>query len=147
MINKVVTKTSLQMTSRSLERRGTAVAELAVACPLLMLIVLGSLEFGREAMVRQSLEDAARGACRVLASRDGTEEAAVSVARTVLEGSGIRSFDLQVLSGARGSREHNQPIKTEIRVRYEDVAWINFIGIRSRQFLTGSCTFPSESRN
>lgn len=46
-------------------RRGAAVVELAVVTPLLLTMLFGIMEFGRVFMVSETLNTAAREACRV----------------------------------------------------------------------------------
>jgi Flp pilus assembly protein TadG len=45
-------------------RPGAAVLEFAILAPILVFLVLGTLEVSRAAMVSQALNDAARSACR-----------------------------------------------------------------------------------
>lgn len=46
------------------ERRGAAVVEFAVVAPLLLLLVLGTIEYGRFVMIQQMLTNAAREGAR-----------------------------------------------------------------------------------
>jgi Flp pilus assembly protein TadG len=65
------------------DERGAAAVELALILPFIMLILLGTIEFGRAWNVRQTLVDAAREGARVAAVGNSiTEPAAL---RTLVE--------------------------------------------------------------
>lgn len=57
-------------------RRGGALVEMAVCLPVLMMVLIGIIEFGRAMSVDQLLTSAAREACRI-ATHDGSTNAAV----------------------------------------------------------------------
>jgi TadE-like protein len=57
-----------------LRRRGTALVEFAVVLPLLLMILMGIIEFGWIFMVRQTLTNAAREGCRVAVLKAATAD-------------------------------------------------------------------------
>jgi len=59
------------------KRRGAALVEMAVCFPVLMLILLGIIEFGRAMSVNQMLNSAAREGCRT-ATLDGSTNSEVT---------------------------------------------------------------------
>jgi Flp pilus assembly pilin Flp len=70
------------MVNRALHRlrrdeRGAAMVEMAVVLPVLMLIVMGIVEFGRAWNVYQVITDAAREGARRAVIRDGDTDAKV----------------------------------------------------------------------
>ena len=70
-------------------RRGVAIAEFAMICPLFFMFMFALVEFGRAMMVIQSLEDAASRGCRA-AIMDGTSQEGVEdIVANSLSGSGI----------------------------------------------------------
>ena len=54
------------------QRRGVSAVEFAVIVPLLVLVLLGSVELGRATMVQHTLQEAARSACRRYIVEDAT---------------------------------------------------------------------------
>ena len=52
------------------KRLGAAVAEFAIVCPLLVVVLLGMIELCRGTMVKVMLSDAARKGCRTGIQRD-----------------------------------------------------------------------------
>jgi len=69
-------------------RRGTSLVETAIALNVLLLLIFGIYEFSRLLMVRQLLDNAARGAARVACSGtyDRSEAEIKAYARTLLVG-------------------------------------------------------------
>jgi Flp pilus assembly protein TadG len=65
------------------DERGAAAVELALVLPLILLILLGTIEFGRAWNVRQTLVDAAREGARVAAVGNSITEA--GALRTLVE--------------------------------------------------------------
>jgi hypothetical protein len=52
------------------KRSGAAIAEFAVVCPILAIVLLGMIELCRGTMVKVTLSDAARKGCRTGIQRD-----------------------------------------------------------------------------
>lgn len=61
-------------------RRGTGTVEMAIVLPLLLMLVLGGLDYALQLHVLHCMSNASREAARVLAVREGTIEAARSAA-------------------------------------------------------------------
>jgi Flp pilus assembly protein TadG len=55
---------------RANKRSGAAIAEFAIVCPILALVLLGMIELCRGSMVKVILSDAARKGCRTGIQRD-----------------------------------------------------------------------------
>ncbi len=65
-------------------RHGVAIVEMAIVLPLLLLLLLGGLDFGLQYHVRHCMVNAAREAARVLAVRGGTQAEATTAATNEL---------------------------------------------------------------
>jgi len=67
------------------KRHGTAMVEMAIALPLLLLLIVGALEFALQFHVRHCMVNAAREAARTLAVRGATVAQATQAANSQLE--------------------------------------------------------------
>jgi hypothetical protein len=78
----------MKRSSDPTRRRGVAIIEMAIVLPLLLLLLLGGLDFGLQYHVRHCMVNAGREAARVLAVRNGTEAEATTAAMNELAGIG-----------------------------------------------------------
>jgi Flp pilus assembly protein TadG len=89
-------------------RRGAAVVEFAVCIPVLMLIVLGSIEAAHSIFLRQGLSAAAYEGIRVAIEPRSLQADAVSQAQSVLDARFIRDskivFSKDIQSTPRGEK-------------------------------------------
>jgi hypothetical protein len=69
-----------------IERRGTAVVETAIVLPLLLILILGGVDFALQLHVVHTMTNAAREAARKLAVRGGTTAQATTTALDQLSG-------------------------------------------------------------
>jgi Flp pilus assembly protein TadG len=82
------------MTSRRISTAsGQALVEMALILPVVLLLVLGMIEFGRAFNAHQAVTDAAREGARQAVVQDPniTQDSVESVVRTALERAGIPS--------------------------------------------------------
>ncbi len=83
-------------TNSKRNRRGAALVEFAVCLPVLVLIILGSIEATSAIFVRQSLTVSAYEGIRQAIRHDGSSAAAVAKAEEVLTQRSIRSYTIQL---------------------------------------------------
>lgn len=78
---------------RRLDNRGQALVEMALLLPVVMLILIGVVEFGRAWQAKQTLTDVAREAARLSVIGDNTMTRARvdSAVRTRIKGAGFDS--------------------------------------------------------
>lgn len=83
--------------SRLRSERGAAAVEFAIALPVLLILLLGIVEFGRAYQTQATLAAAAREGVRILAIQDdaAAARAAVQTASAVLE-PGVSDADIAV---------------------------------------------------
>lgn len=118
-------------------RRGGAVVEMAIVTPLLMMILLGTIEFGYVFMMEQSLTNAAREACR-MATLPGASDADIQTrAQQALAGTG-----LNVTSGnvtITHATPQNPVVQVSVRVPYSEVTLLGVLpsGLMSNWFGDG----------
>jgi Flp pilus assembly protein TadG len=110
-------------------RRAAAVAELAVLTPLLVTIVLGTMEMGRAMMAKTILNDAARKACRVGIGPTGSNSTITTEVADVLGdnsiGSNTATITIQVNGQAvdASTSKQNDRISVRVAVPYSQFAW------------------------
>ena len=72
------------------DRRGQALVEFALVVPILLLLVLGIIDFGRAWNLHQTITDAAReGARQAVISNAVTQDSAVAIVAGVIRASGF----------------------------------------------------------
>ena len=91
--------------TRGSRRRGAAVVEMAVVTPLLLLMMFGIMEFGWLLMLRESLTNACREACRVRVLRGSTDADARNRFDQAIVGTGltVTASQLSITSSTQGN--------------------------------------------
>lgn len=100
-------------------RTGQALVEFALILPLLLLLVIGLVEFGRAWNAFHVITDAAREGARtaVVADATITQDSVFNVIRTALQRAALDADDATiVLSGVDGAT--GEPARVEIRYPY-----------------------------
>lgn len=124
-------------------RRGATVVEFAVIAGPLFLTIFASVEFARAMMVRQTLEEASRAACRV-AILDGAQTQEVEqAAASVLHSAGVSTYQLQI-EPPLGSALKWAPVTVSLSVNASDVSWLPVPNYVTNKLLFASCTLPRE---
>jgi Flp pilus assembly protein TadG len=82
-------------------RKGAAALEFAVCLPVLVLIVLGSIELTNFIYLKQSLTSAAYEGAREAVRRDATDASVTTVAQSVLAARRIAGATVRVSPGTR----------------------------------------------
>lgn len=77
------------MRRRSRDERGAALVEMAIAAPLLILLVMGILEFGVVFRDRLTISNASQSAGRVAAALGNQDDADIAVLRAVEQSVGL----------------------------------------------------------
>lgn len=85
------------------QRGGAAAVELAVVAPVLVLILMGIVEFGSVFYVRQTMVQAARSGARQLAIQGATEGEAIAIAENFLSTAAITGATVTAQNAYAGS--------------------------------------------
>ena len=117
-------------------RRGAAAVEFACVAPLLFVVILGIIEFGRAMMVSELLNNAARNGARTGALTGSDNSAITSAVNNSLSGTGISgassSIKVNGYSANASAAVSGDAILVSVTVPYANVSWLPVT-----QFLSG----------
>lgn len=129
---------------RSTVRRGVAAVEFALVLPVIVLLLLGSLEMGRAVMVRHVLEETARAGCRVAVFENGTHEDVMDIIDVSMKGAGISDYIVNIDPDPPENLEAFEPVTVTVTVPYKSVSWLPASNFMAGAELTGLCVMPAE---
>ncbi len=109
-----------RMPPRRKATRGAAILELAILLPLLMMLVLGILEFGRALVVQEILTNAAREGARRAAISGASHDAALAAIDNYLANEGITGHTRSIVPNANTVAE-GDPITVTVSVAYTEI--------------------------
>jgi Flp pilus assembly protein TadG len=125
-------------------RRGTALLEMAVVLPLLMLFLFGMMEYGMQFHVLNLMTAAARDAAREVAVRGGTAQQAQTAANAQL--SSINAHFTVTVTQPDSSTATNQDVTVHISVPRSDISLgLEFLPSSAGKTLNTSVTMRKES--
>lgn len=110
----------------SSSRTGAAAVEFALICPVLFLVFLGVIEFGRAMMVSEILNTAVRTGCRAGTMIGATNSSVTSGVTQCLTGISGTTTTIQV-NGATGdvsTAARGDSISVQLQVPYSSVSWL-----------------------
>jgi Flp pilus assembly protein TadG len=127
------------------KRRGAATVEFAIVAPLLFLLVLGMVEFGRMMMVQQILTNGAREGARKAVLPGATDATTFATIDTYMGNAGIQGHTRQV-SPDPGAAAAGTPINVTVSVPYKDITWLHVeaLGWLENATLTSSVEMRKE---
>src|SRR5579885_1717076 len=138
-------------------RRAAAAVEFAVVAPIMVMIVVGSIELGRSMMVLDLLNNAARLGCRVgVLPCNGNSDITTAVTNA-LSGTGVQGAAAPVIEvlpqgtskwvspGDAGSAVQGDTVRVTVSVPYKNVSWLGFNWFMSSSAtLTGKIAMTKE---
>jgi Flp pilus assembly protein TadG len=101
-----------------------AVVEFAVVAPVLLLLVLGIVEFGRLMMVQQILTNASREGARRAILEQSTAEQVETLVNDYLAGTSISGAAVEILPTDLDKVEFGDRVTVKVSVRYDQVSWL-----------------------
>ena len=125
-------------------RKGAAVVEFAAVLPVIVLLLMGSLEMGRAVMVRHVLEEAARAGCRVAVLENGTKQDVLDIVKTAMTGAKIETYTVSIDPDPPENLDAFQAVTVTVSVLYSDVSWAASTGFMGGKTITGLCVMPAE---
>jgi Flp pilus assembly protein TadG len=126
-------------------RRGVAAVEMAFVSPMLVLMILGIVEFGRMSMVQQTITTAAREGARQ-AIVDGSSQSDVdATVNSYLAPADINSAEVSISSDLNGTVLHGAPVSVTVSVAFSDVSWLPVPKFVGGKVLTSTSVMRRES--
>lgn len=135
----------MERTTLRWSRRGLATVEMALALPLLLLIVLGTVEYGWMFLKAQQVTMAAHAGARAGALAGGTAADATAAIAQRMAQSGIGTYTVTMTpQGGPASLGRGEVLTVEVAVQYADVAVLGTSMIPTPQTLTARSSIARE---
>lgn len=132
---------------RKRRRRGVAVVELAVVLPILVLMILGILEFGRMSMVQQTITTAAREGVRGAIVEGSTLSGVRATVNSYLAISGIQGAKVALRPDLSGTVLHGQPVSVSVSVPFDNISWLPTSHLVKGKVLSSTAVMRRETPN
>ena len=133
--------------SHSRGRTAATTVEMAVALLPLVILIIGSIEFGRGLMVLTSLEEAARLGCR-MAILDGATTATIEQeVASFLSPANIDEYDVVVQPSQPDTVATWDPISVTITASFNDLTWFPMPRFLKDVTYSASCTLLREGND
>src|SRR5262249_47269871 len=129
-------------------RRGAAIVEFAIVAPLLFMLVLGCIEFGRAMMVSELAISAARTGCRlgVLAGKSNSD--ITTAVKDFLTEAGLKSGEAAVLVNGNqidaGRAIRGDKIEVTVSLPMDQNSWLPKLSYLNGATLSGSIVMRRE---
>lgn len=105
-------------------RRGAAVVEFAIVAPVLLLLVLGMIEYGRLVMVQQVITNATREGARQAVLDGATTASVTTVVNDFLAGSRVSGAVVAVTPNPPSTAAFGDPVTVSVQVPFSQVSWL-----------------------
>ena len=150
-INGIVTRrdaASRRWKNRN-NRSGAAAVEFAIVAPIIVLFVMGSIEFGRAMFLQQVAISTARAACRDGIVASASNASVQSTLTSRLQGVGLTGGTSTILVNGQSDRDVNtasagEPIEITVTIPYSANTWLPSPFYLGGKSLTGRVTMSKE---
>jgi Flp pilus assembly protein TadG len=105
-------------------RRGAALVEFAIVAPVVILLVFGMIEYGRVAMVKQSLTNATREGAREAVLDGATVGGVKTVVNSFLTTCRISGATVTVSPDPLSAAKFGDKITVTVQVPFSSVTWL-----------------------
>lgn len=107
------------------ERRGAALVEFALVAPIFLLLVVGSVEFGRAIMVQEALTNASREGARTGTVDGATASDVTAAVNNYLSGMSISGATTSVTPSDLGpTTADGTQVTVSVSIPYSSVTWV-----------------------
>lgn len=127
-------------------RRGAALVEFSIVLPVLLILLIGSVELGRGISVRGRCALAARAGARVYSLRKTRTEADVrAIVAQIMTESGLKNYTVTLNPTPSPSIKQLDPVKVTVSVSAKDASWMSapwFLGGETK--ISSTCAMPAD---
>jgi Flp pilus assembly protein TadG len=131
--------------SSRLYRRGAAVVEFAIVAPVLILLILGMIEYGRLVMCQQVLTNATREGARAAVLDGATTTSVTTVVSDFLTGSKISGATITVNPSPPSNAAFGAPVTVSVSIPFSQVSWLPTPMFLGSKTLTASTVMRRET--
>ncbi len=107
-----------------LYRRGAAVVEFAIVAPVLLLLILGMIEYGRLVMVQQVITNATREGARQAVLDGATTSGVRTIVNDFLAASRVSGAVVTVTPDPPNTAAFGDPVSVAVQVPFSEVSWL-----------------------
>jgi Flp pilus assembly protein TadG len=125
-------------------RRGTAAVEFAAVLPLFVLLMMGTIEFGRMVMVQQILTNAAREGARTAILGGSSVSAAEQRVQDYLTGAGLPTASVSVTPDP-ATAQAGEAITVSVQLSFESVSWLSEPMFLAGETMAANCVMVFET--
>ena len=127
-----------------IRKRGVAAVEMAVVLPVLILLLMGSMQLGRGVMVKHILEEVARAGCRVAVVESSTTSDVEAIVATAMKTAHLTNYTVTVSPNPPTEMGPFEAVTVTITIPYDQVSWVK-AGFLEGRTLEGVCVMPAEA--
>ena len=127
-------------------RPGAAIVEFAVVAPLLFVLALGLVEYGRMEMAFQGITAAAQEGCRAGIVPGSTSADVASRTDEVLRGGLVTGASVTVSPLDVATLRQGQSFTVTVQVPVDKISWVPSPIFLKGKMLTTQCTMVRESK-
>jgi Flp pilus assembly protein TadG len=110
--------------SKRSARRGAALVEFALVAPIFLMLLVGSLEFGRAIMVQEAITNASREGARTGTFDGALTSDVTSAVNTYLSGMSISGATTSVTPADPGLSAGGTQVTVSVSIPYSSVTWV-----------------------
>ena len=125
------------------DRRGAALVEFSLVLPLMLMLLIGSIEVGRGINVRHTLSEAARAGARIysLKKRKTEADARAAIAQVMKEGK-LNEYTVTFDPDPLLPVVQSEPVTVTVAVRSEDALWNSSPWFMKGRTISSTCVMP-----
>jgi Flp pilus assembly protein TadG len=130
---------------KAVNRSGAALVEFSLVLPLLLLLLIGSIEIGGAILTRHTLSEAARAGARVYALKKKKTEADVYLAvAKVMEPAGLENYTLSLDPDPSVEVEQLTPLTVTVSIPSTEYSWVASPWFVRGKTISSRCTMPAD---
>lgn len=125
-----ISHSQMRNSARSSRRHGLASVEMAFVAPVLLLLIFGSIDFGRAMMVSNLLTTTAREGARKACTPNTANSDITPIINNSLDAMGVPKTNAQTTIKVNGvtqdasSAKNGDTVTVQVTVPFNDVTWL-----------------------